>query len=221
LALLAGICYAFNNFFLGQLSHHGLVAVIYVNIPSFFLFMVVYGVNFIRNKLVHGFYWSREISIFFKEEDNSLDWSVVLGVFLMSFCKFCGFCLVVMTFHYATLAGLNLGIITVIFNFCCITDSVVFYFVFKEKLSRAQLVGTVVLLLSAVFIAQKPKMEEKSGIMSYGRYPNEAEDVYQARIDRIERDHYYNSMIAIGTALCCTLFFSARDVILRYYKVTK
>ena len=28
-------------------------------------------------------------------------------------------------------------------------------------------------------------------------------------------------MIAIGTALCSTLFFSARDVILRYYKVNK
>jgi drug/metabolite transporter (DMT)-like permease len=28
-------------------------------------------------------------------------------------------------------------------------------------------------------------------------------------------------MLAITTALCCTLFFSARDVILRYYKVNK
>ena len=66
LALMAGICYAFNNFFLGQLSHHGLVAVIYVNIPSFFLFMIVYGVNLARNKLLHGFYWCKEVSIFFR-----------------------------------------------------------------------------------------------------------------------------------------------------------
>ena len=115
--------------------------------------MTVYGINMIRNKLIHGFYWSREISIFFKEEDNSIDWSIILGVVMMSFCKFCGFCLVVLTFNYATRAGMNLGIITVIFNFCCITDSVVFYFVFNEKLSRAQLVGSGVLLLSAFFIA--------------------------------------------------------------------
>lgn len=162
LALLAGICYAFNNFFLGQLSHHGFVAVIYVNIPSFFLFMVVYVANFIRNKIYHGFFWSREVSIFFKEEDNTLDWSIVLGVFLMSFCKFCGFCLVVQTFHYATAAGMNLGIITVIFNFCCITDSVVFYFFFNEKLSKAQLLGTGVLLVSAIFIAQKPSSQSHS-----------------------------------------------------------
>ena len=47
-----------------------------------------------------------------------------------------GFCLVVVTFHFANEAGMNLGIITVIFNFCCITDSVVFYFVFNEKLSK-------------------------------------------------------------------------------------
>lgn len=154
---MAGICYAFNNFFLGQLSHHGLVAVIYVNIPSFFLFMIVYGVNLIRNKFLHGFFWCKEVSIFFKEEDNTFDWSVLLGAVLMSLSKFCGFCLVVMTFLYANAAGMNLGIITVIFNFCCITDSVVFYFVFKEKLSRAQLVGSGVLLLSAFFIAQKPE----------------------------------------------------------------
>ena len=99
--------------------------------------MIVYLVNLIRNKIYHGFYWSKEISIFFKEEDESIDWMNVLGVFLMSFCKFCGFCLVVLTFSFANAAGMNLGIITVIFNFCCITDSVVFYFVFKEKLSRA------------------------------------------------------------------------------------
>ena len=40
-------------------------------------------------------------------------------------------------------------------------------------------------------------------------------------MEAIERDHYFNSMVAISTALCCTLFFSARDVILRYYKVNK
>jgi hypothetical protein len=87
--------------------------------------------------MIHGFFWCREVSIFFREEDNSFDWSILLGVILMSFCKFCGFCLVVLTFHFANAAGMNLGIITVIFNFCCITDSVVFYFVFKEKLSMA------------------------------------------------------------------------------------
>ena len=107
----------------------------------------------IRNKVYHGFFWSREISIFFREEDNTLDWSVVAGVVLMSICKLCGFSLVVITFHYANAAGMNLGIITVIFNFCCITSSVVFYFVFQEKLSKAQLVGSGVLLLSACFIA--------------------------------------------------------------------
>ena len=32
---------------------------------------------------------------------------------------------------------------------------------------------------------------------------------------------YKNSMLAILTALLCTLFFSARDVILRYYRINK
>jgi hypothetical protein len=86
---------------------------------------------------MYGFFWCREISIFFKAEDNTVDWYCIMGAFLMSFCKFCGFCLVVLTFHNANAAGMNLGIITVIFNFCCITDSVVFYFVFNEKLSKS------------------------------------------------------------------------------------
>ncbi len=137
MALLAGVCYAFNNFFLGQLSHHGLVAVIYVNIPAFFLFVIVYIANLIRNKYIHGFYWSREISIFFKEQDNSVDWSIIFGVMMMSLMKFCAFCMVVLTFNFASKAGMNLGIITVIFNFCCVTDSIVFYYIFKEKLTKA------------------------------------------------------------------------------------
>jgi hypothetical protein len=111
--------------------------VIYVNIPSFFLFIIVYSINMIRNKMLYGFFWCKEVSIFYKEEDNTLDYSILLGVFLMSACKFLGFCMVVVTFNFATAAGMNLGIITVMFNFCCITDSIVFYFVFKEKLSKA------------------------------------------------------------------------------------
>ena len=85
---------------------------------------------------MHGIFWSREISIFFKEEDNSIDFSMIFGAVLMAGCKLMAFCLVVVTFHFANAAGMNLGIITVLFNFCCITDSVVFYFVFKEKLSK-------------------------------------------------------------------------------------
>ena len=136
LALLSGVCYAFNNFFLGSLSHLGLVAVIYVNIPSFAIFLVIYGTNCIRNKIMHGFFWCREISIFYKEEDNSFDWVIFLGVCMLSLIKFIAFYFVVLTFKYALHAGINLGIISVMFNFCCITDSIVFYFFFDEKLTK-------------------------------------------------------------------------------------
>jgi len=98
--------------------------------------MIVYGVNLLRNKVLYGFFWCKEVSIFFKEEDETLDKSIILGVCMMSSCKFLGFFMVVKTFHYATMAGMNLGIITVIFNFCCITDSIVFYFIFNERLSK-------------------------------------------------------------------------------------
>jgi len=57
--------------------------------------MVVYGVNLIRNKVVHGFFWSKEVSIFFKEDDETLDKSIILGVVMMSLCKFLGFFMVV------------------------------------------------------------------------------------------------------------------------------
>ena len=113
------------------------MAVIYVNVPSFLIFICIYIANFVRNKIFYGFYWSREVSIFFKDEDESIDWHNILGVFAMSFCKFCGFCMVIITFNFAVAAGMNLGIITVIFNFCCVTDSVLFYFIFNEKLSKA------------------------------------------------------------------------------------
>ena len=102
---------------------------------------------------MHGFFWNREMSIFYKEEDNTLDWSIVLGLVLMSMCKFGGFCCVILTFSYALKAGMNIGIITVIFNFCCVTDSIVFYFIFKEKLTKAQLVGSLILISSAYFIS--------------------------------------------------------------------
>lgn len=217
LALLAGVCYAFNNFFLGQLSHHGLVAVIYVNIPSFFLFLAVYAVNLIRNKIVHGFFWRKEVSIFFKEEDESLDYSILLGVVMMSFFKFVAFCLVVLTFNYASMAGMNLGIITVIFNFCCITDSIVFYFFFNEKLSKAQILGVVVLLLSAYFISVKPSKSTHV----YPHLPGESDYEYNARVEKLEADKNFNAMCAIFSAVIATLFFSARDVILRYYRIYK
>lgn len=135
LALLAGVSFAFNNFFLGSLSIHGILAVVYVNIPAFFCFLTIYLINIIRNKIMHGFYWSKDISIFYKD-DGSFDWFNLMGVFAMAFAKLSGFCLVVMTFSYAMEANMNLGVITVIFNFTCISDSILFYFVFHEKLTR-------------------------------------------------------------------------------------
>lgn len=74
------------------------MAVVYVNIPAFFFFSCIYIANMIRNKVMHGFYWSRELSIFFKDDDNSLDYENVLGVILMSFTKFFAFYFVVLTF---------------------------------------------------------------------------------------------------------------------------
>lgn len=75
------------------------------------------------------------MSIFYTDE-GYLDYSILFGLVLMSFFKFMGFVFVVITFKYAIAAGMNLGIVTVVFNFCCITDSVVFYFFFDEKLSK-------------------------------------------------------------------------------------
>lgn len=124
-----------------------------MNIPSFCIFTLIYGINCIRNKIMHGFYWKKEISIFFKEEDDSFDWFIFLGVCLLSLFKFIAFCFVVQTFNYAIKAGINLGIITVIFNFCCITDSIVFYFCFNERLSKGQVVGSSILILAAFFIS--------------------------------------------------------------------
>ena len=104
--------------------------------PAFFIFLFIYIANAIRNKIMHGFFWSKDISIFFKEEDGTFDYHILAGVVMLSLCKFLGFCCVVMTFNYAIAAGMNLGIITVVFNFTCITDSIVFYFVFNEKLTK-------------------------------------------------------------------------------------
>lgn len=53
----------------------------------------------------------------------------------------------------------------------------------------------------------------------YPRHPNETDSNYYDRIEKIEEDHNFNATCAILSALCCTLFFSARDLILRYYKV--
>jgi drug/metabolite transporter (DMT)-like permease len=111
---------------------------------------------------MHGFYWSRDISIFFRDDDT-FDWFILLGVVLMSISKFIAFCFVVLTFNYAIAAGINLGIITVIFNFCCITDSIIFYIFFHEKLSKGQLIGSFILMTAAYFISQKPDKAHSIG----------------------------------------------------------
>jgi hypothetical protein len=63
--------------------------------------MSIYLANAVRNKIVHGFFWSKEVSIFFKEEDGTIDFHNILGATLMALCKFLGFCCVIMTFNYA------------------------------------------------------------------------------------------------------------------------
>lgn len=85
---------------------------------------------------MHGFFWSKDVSVFFKEDDNSLDFENILGVILMALTKFCAFYFVILTFGYATNAGMNLGVVTVIFNFCCISDTIIFYFCFNERLTK-------------------------------------------------------------------------------------
>lgn len=128
----------------------------------------------------------------------------------MSLCKFLGFCFVVLTFNYAIAAGMNIGIITVVFNFVCITDSVIFYFFFGEKLTKGQLIGCFILLFAAFFISQKPpaRLDQQEGTTT----PAQEMEDYEKNI---------NTWKATSSALVCILFFSCRDFLLRYYRLYK
>lgn len=115
---------------------------------------------------------------------------------------------------------MNLGIITVIFNFCCITDSIVFYFCFNERLSKGQLFGSLILLISAYFISMKPP-KQSDYTMMFPKFDGETDAAFDFRMDEMEDMKNSNAFYAIMTAFTCTLFFSARDFLLRYYKVEK
>jgi len=97
--------------------------------------MTIYIVNALRNKLLYGFFYNKEASVWYTDQ-GKIDLINLTCVLLMAIAKFIGFLFVIFTFDYSMQAGMNLGVVTVIFNFTCIIDSILFYFIFKEKLTK-------------------------------------------------------------------------------------
>jgi len=66
-----------------------------------------------------------------------------------------------LSFKYAEMAGLNQGLITALFSTYCVHTTVIFYFVFGEKL-KLRFVFGIVLMVACVLLVAYSKMGGES-----------------------------------------------------------
>ena len=91
-----------------------------------------------------------------------IKWMNVLGIILRPACNMSFQFSIIQGYYYATKADLNQGIITAFFATYCIFTSVIFRFLFKEKLEFKFLIG-IFFMLACVTIISLQSLGEGDG----------------------------------------------------------
>jgi drug/metabolite transporter (DMT)-like permease len=161
---LAGIFIGSNNFMIDysvkQIDSYRVFCLTGFGMLFYFsLYHVTQAMQLYSKK---GHFWSKEDSNYYlteyylgREEDKryKINKKLVRLILLRYVCSLVANIFIVFIFRTAILSGVNSSIIISLFSATSVITSIMFYFIFGERLKKQHLVGIIFLIISVSFIA--------------------------------------------------------------------
>lgn len=123
---------------IGLISDIGLGAAYIFSLGALIFTFTIRTSQMFKNKRENGQYWQMSNSNFFKVIDESgrfrVNWINFVGLIIRTLLNIAFQVSIMLAFKNAKLANMNQGIITSLLSMYCVFTTVIFYFVFGEKL---------------------------------------------------------------------------------------
>ena len=150
-SLAAGLCFGLCNFFLGMISEDAVAASYIFSIGAIAFAIIFRAGEAAYNRYTKGTYFVWDNSNFY--EGIHFNWMNLLGLILRATVNITYQLAVLFALMYASRAGLNQGVVSSIFSLYCVYTSIIFYFLFHERLTRKLVLGIFLMISCVFFIA--------------------------------------------------------------------
>ena len=152
-SFLAAFLFGLANFLTGHLSYRLHRAGGYPFFISNLTHWIIYHlVTAIIQKGKSGTYWSKEESLYFDKSSKLFRKDRAMGPLFRGIVQICIFFSMFLTLEASHQADINQGIISSLFSTSIIFSSLLFYLLFKDKLTVRHLLGLLMMIVSVVLI---------------------------------------------------------------------
>lgn len=201
----ACIFFGTSNFLTGHLSTKlgtaGGYPFFIGNLISWILYHSFIGYH---NRELTGSLWNKETSTYYDVHTGKIELSRLMGPISRGIIQVATFFAVFLTMEFAFKAGVNQGIIASLFSTSIVFSSILFYFLYEEKLSIRHLIGLALMLTAVVLI-------------SIGKPSSSSLTEGSSVSTELEAEQAYYLVLAIIFALICGLILTINAVIMRHY----
>lgn len=199
-ALFAGFALGVGNYLVALMSDQGAIALSYVGLVAFSVLMIYRGSQMVRNMREFGTPINYDESNFFTRfrEFKSRNIIPLIGNGVTNLLN-----LVAMTyaFKYGEMAGINQGVLLTLNSLAAVYNIIIFYTVFRERITFAQLFGILMMLCCVGLLSLNSHMKSENEIHS----------------ETGETQRYY-AFLSIACGLLSPMALSVKHIFIRFYK---
>ena len=159
-SLAAGLCFGLCNFLLGMISEDAQPASYIFSIGAIAFAVIFRGGEAAYNRFTKGTYFDWDNSNFYR--GNCFNWTNLVGLILRATVNIIYQLAVLFALMFADRGGINQGVVSSIFSLYCIYTSIIFYFLFNERLTRKLILGIFLMISCVFFIAISHYVESDS-----------------------------------------------------------
>lgn len=187
-----------SYFYASRYAEYGLSAVAILGPGTTALFVSIKIARVLHHRITQGRWTLKENSAWWKKDTNSVRWNSLIPLIVTLVTSYSFTICMTYAWGFASLAGLNQGIISSVMNLLAIFNCIVFYFAFGEKVGWIHIVGVVLMIASIVCIGFAVNVEDEEEVDEDGDAAADEED---DEIDTGGRSKALNGLFAIVIGL--------------------
>lgn len=156
----AGFTFAISNFCMASLSHYGSLGFIFYGPMGLFWMGSELLIESYKEKQISGKYYNKEKSNYITADGKWKVQNCLLLMFGTTYFVLVGL-MMMLCFAWGRKGDINPGIICSLFGICAFSTSVLFFYMYKEVLSKSHLMGMLLISISIVMLSAENASKEE------------------------------------------------------------